>query len=413
LKCQFAAQLGLCRTAQRAGAELICLLLSVSKGEGQVKFKSFAIFLIIGSAAVTPAVAQQPNAQLQALDDALPGTLINDPSKLDWPIFGPGVTSKVVKSPDIPGGGGAIQITSPKVAAHIYDIGANAPITAAVKSGQRIVIAFYARTVSAETPSGKGKLGLRVQQNAAPYPGFGDTVLDIGTDWQLYEVRATSNIDIAKGLAVVNFQFSGAKQSIQIGQTIIVEGADSIKTVSKTAAAIPTGPLPLMLPQLEGKGKLINDPAVQKNWAFYGSGLSQKEVPAKTLPTGSAIAVNVGTVGKNVYDAGASIPFDEAVVEGDVLTVAFMARTLSADTENGAGKVALRVQRNVPPYPGFGDNTLAIGPNWKLYQLRTQARQDIPKGEGAVSLQLAGARQELEFGPLYVFNAGPPAPAAN
>jgi hypothetical protein len=400
--------------ATQALVEILkCLWKIRNRGEEQVLFRSFASLLVTSLAVTTPVVAEQPNAALQALDDALPGTLINDPSKLDWAIFGPGVSSKAVKGADIPVGGGALQITSPKAAAHIYDIGANAPITAAIKSGQKIVVAFYARTISADTQNSKGKLGLRIQQNAAPYPGFGDKVLDIGSDWQLYEVRAISNIDVAKGLAVVNFQFSGAKQTLQIGQTIIVEGADSINTVSKTVAAAPTAPLPLMLPQLSGKGKLINDPAAQKSWAFYGSGLTQKEVPAKSLPTGSALSVNIATLGKNIYDVGASIPINEALAEGDVLTVAFMARTLSADTENGAGKVALRVQRNVAPYPGFGDNTLAIGPNWKLYQLRTQARQDIPKGEAAVSLQLAGARQELEFGPLYVFNAGPPTPAAN
>lgn len=366
------------------------------------------LFLLFSSGFPVSAVAQQPTAELQALDDALPGTLINDPSKLDWAIFGPGVSTKAVRGSDIPGGGGAMQITSPKAAPNIYDIGANAPISAPIRSGQRIVVAFYARAISAETPDGKGKIGLRIQQNAAPYPGFGDTVLDIGRDWKLYEVQATSNIAIAKGLAVVGFQLSGAKQVIQIGQTIVVEGAESLTSSVKTTTTA-AGALPLMLPQLEGKGTLINDPANKQGWAFYGKGLTHKSVPAKTMPNGSALAINVSTTAPNAYDAGAIVPIDGAVTEGDVLTVAFLARTLAADTENGAGKISLRVQRNSAPYPGFGDNMMAIGPNWKLYQLRTQAKNDIPKGEGTISLQLAGAKQEIEIGPLYVLNAGPPA----
>lgn len=40
----------------------------------------------------TNALADQPTAELQALDDALPGTLINDPTRLDWQIFGAGQT---------------------------------------------------------------------------------------------------------------------------------------------------------------------------------------------------------------------------------------------------------------------------------------------------------------------------------
>ena len=42
--------------------------------------------------------------ELQALDDSLPGTLINDPSALNWSTFGTIMKSKIVKSAEIPGG---------------------------------------------------------------------------------------------------------------------------------------------------------------------------------------------------------------------------------------------------------------------------------------------------------------------
>jgi hypothetical protein len=375
-----------------------------------MKFRSNLIAASCLLAASNGVVAQQPNAQLQALDDALPGVLINDPSKLDWAIFGPGVSSKPIKDKNIPGGGGALQITSPSKAANMYDIGANAPITAAIKSNQKLVVAFYARTISADTPDGKAKIGVRFQQNAAPYPGFGDAVLNIGPEWNLYEVKATSNIAIAKGLAVLNFQLSGAKQTIQIGQTIIVEGADSIKTITKTSAASPAAANPMMMPNLEGKGRIINQPENQQSWTAYGPGMTRAIVPAKGMPGGSASAINVSAQGKNVYDAGINVPVPEALTEGDVITIAFVARTMSAETETGAGKVALRVQHNKPPYNGFGDNVINIGPNWKSYQLRTQARMDIPAGEAVVALHVAGAKQSIEIGPVYVLNAGPPPP---
>jgi hypothetical protein len=377
-----------------------------------MRFKFLTIAMATSILASAQASAEKPNAQLQALDDALPGTLINDPSKLDWPIFGPGVESKPVKDASIPGGGGALQITSPTAAKNIYDIGANAPIRTEIKPGQKIVVAFYARTIKAETPDGYGKIGLRIQQNAAPYPGFGDKVLSIGPEWKLYEVSATSNIAIAKGLAVTNFQLSGAKQTVQIGQTIIVEGADSIKTVTRSVTpAAKSEASSLMMPKLEGKGTVINQPENQQIWQAYGKGLSTAMIPAKGMPGGNAMAINVASTGTNVYDAGINIPVTQAVAEGDVLTITFVARTMSAETETGAGKIALRVQHNKPPYNGFGDNMLAIGPNWKIYQLRTQAKMDIPAGEAVVALHVAGAKQSLEVGPVYVLNAGPP-PAA-
>jgi hypothetical protein len=361
---------------------------------------AFMACMVINGAAI----AQQPTAELQALDDALPGTLINDPSRLDWDVFGPGQAHKPVKGADTPGGGAALQVTVPKAASTLYEIGTNAPITAAIKPGQQLVVAFYARTVKAATPDGKGRIGVRFQQNAAPYPGFGDTTLIISNTWELYEVRATADKGIAKGLAVVGFQLSGAKQTIEIGQTIVVEGAASIKS----RATMVSNPAPIMLPQLEGKGRLINNPSSQQ-WDVYGSGETHKVVPAKGMPLGAATQFTISGAGKNAYDIGTNVPITEAVAQGDVLTVAFLARTISADTPNGAGKIGLRVQRNVAPYPGFGDNMLAIGPNWKLYQVRTQAKIDLPTGQGVVALQLAGAKQTVEIGPAYVLNAGPPA----
>jgi hypothetical protein len=360
--------------------------------------------LVSGQARAQQTGAQQPTPELQALDDALPGTLINDPSRMDWDVFGPGQSHKPVKGADIPGGGAALQVTVPKAGQTLYEIGSNAPITAAILPGQQIVVAFYARTIKAATPDGKGIIGVRFQQNAAPYPGFGDTTLAIGPTWDLYEVRATANKGIAKGLAVVGFQLSGAKQTIEIGQAIVVEGAASIKSRATTISA----PAPIMLPQLQGKGKLINDPASQA-WAFYGTGGTPKPVSAKGMPGGSALQFTVQAAAAKAYESGANVPIGEAVAQGDVLTVAFLARTLSAATPDGIGKITVRVQQNkAPDYPGFGENTMAVGPNWKLYQMRTQAKIDVPKGQGAIALQLAGAKQSLEIGPVYVLNAGPP-----
>ena len=145
-------------------------------------FLTLAVFL---SVPVT-ALADQPTAELQALDDALPGKLINDPTRLDWPIFGVGQTNKPIKGEEIPGGKAATQITIAKAGATLFEVGANAPIKTGIKSGTDVVVAFYARTVSADTTDGMGRIGLRFQQNVAPYSGFGDTTLIIEKEWKLY-----------------------------------------------------------------------------------------------------------------------------------------------------------------------------------------------------------------------------------
>jgi hypothetical protein len=362
--------------------------------------------------ASTTAMAAAPRSpELQALDDALPGTLINDPSQLDLSVYGAGVTSKSVKDASIPGGGAAMQIVVPNAGKTHYEIGANSALDRPIKKGQKILVAFYARTIKADTPDGKGKIHIRFQQNTAPYTGFADSAFDVGSEWTLLEAKGVSNTDGAAGAINVGFMLSAAKQTLEIGQVIVVEGADSIRTVTKTAAPAPgANANTLMMPNLTGKGKVINQAENLQLWQSYGEGLSQSLVPAKNMPGGSAAAINVSSLGKNVFDAGVNIPIAEALAQGDVLTIAFVARTISAETDTGAGKVAIRVQHNKPPYNGFADNVLNIGPNWKVYQLRTQAKIDVPAGEAVVALHVAGAKQSLEMGPVYVVNAGPPAP---
>jgi hypothetical protein len=352
--------------------------------------------------APAPAFADQPTAELQALDDALPGTLINDPTRLDWQIFGATQTNKPVKGEDIPGGKAAIQFTIANAGAALYEAGANAPISTSVKSGTDIVVAFYARAVSAETSDGRGRIGVRFQLNIAPYSGFGDTTLILEKEWKLYEVAAKANQSIPKGQAVVAFQLAGAKQVIEIGQTIVVSGATSLTTKSvKTVQSATTD----LLPQLQGKGRLINNPA-NKDWPVYGAGADHMTIPSPNIPGtgGTALLVKSLAATAQPYDIGASVAITEEINEDDILLIGVLARTAPGGTADGTSKLGIRVQLNEAPYDGFGDNVLTLGPTWKLLQLKTQATANIAAGKGAVALHFGAAAQAIEVGQIFVLN---------
>lgn len=352
-------------------------------------------------AASTPSSAAGRSPALQALDDALPGNLINDPGNLDWPVFGPGATSKPVKTPEAPGGG-ALQIKTARRGAQIYEVGANAPISAAIKAGQRITVAFYARTIKAETPDEQGVIGVRVQQNIAPYGGFADTTLKIGAEWKLYEVTALADRDIPAGEAVVGFQLAGAKQTIEIGQTIVVEGAASI---AGAPAAVATAALPT---QLAGKGTLVSDATSFDKWAVYGPGLTSKAGPASGVPGGKALTLTNPAKTAQVHDVGVLVPINAPIAEGDIMIVGVLARATASESADGVARIGLRLQQNAEPYDGFADNTLPIGPTWKLIQLKTQAQIDIAQGQGVVALHFGGARHTVEIAGIYVLNGVAP-----
>ncbi len=368
-----------------------------------------AIGLADPTAAPAPAAASpapqstQPTPELQALDDSLPGTLINDPAALNWSTFGAIMKAKIVKSADIPGGGAAMQFTLQSLGIAPYDAGANVPIRTALSAKGEYVAAFWARTIKSDAPDGKGRVAVRFQQNVAPYAGFGDTQLTIGSGWQLYEVPATADRDIVKGQAVLGLQLAGARQTIEIGQTIIVEGAKSIRQL----AAAPPAADPQLPPQLVGKGELLNDPA-NRDWALFGDKQTTKTTETNVYGR-VATLMTVSAAGTNAYDAGAAIPIKSAIAADDRLRIAILARTISASTPDGQGKLSIRVQRNAAPYEGFADNMLTIGPNWRLYQIGTTATLTLPAGSGSVALQTAGAAQAIEVGPIYVLREAGPA----
>jgi endoglucanase len=366
------------------------------------KDKAMHISALLIAAAASAAIpagasAKQPTPELQALDDATPGTLINDPSRLDWDVYGKDQSSKAIKSSSIPGGGAAIQINVAHPGATVYEVGTNAPITAAIAKSSDVTIAFWARTTSTSASDGKGRVGVRFQQNAAPYPGFGDTTLLIGSEWTQYEVTARANRDIPQGQAVVAFQLAGGKQVIEIGQAIIVSGARSI--LAKPLA----GPTIELHPKLVGLGKVITDYGTQ-SWPVYGSGETHKFVFAKEVPGGKAVQFTVSAIGKKPFDTGITVPVREKISEGDTLTLALLARAVSAETPDGKGALGVRIQQQTAPYPGFADHQLLIGSNWGIYQIKTTANMTIEAGKGAVGVHLAGATQVIEIGQIYLIN---------
>lgn len=370
-----------------------------SRRDGAARMKR-ALFAAVALASLAPAHAQesQPTPELQALDDALPGTLINDPSRMDWSFYGAEQKTKNVQDPSIPGGGAAVRVEVPRAGANIYDSGANVPIRRGIAVGRDVTVAFYARTVKSEAPGGKGKIGVRFQQNAAPYAGFGDTVLDIGSEWALYEVAARSDKALPTGQTVVGLQLAGARQTIEIGQVIVVDGATSIRTTKRVETA--AAPDPELPPQLKDKGRMLNDPA-NRDWGFHGAGQTTKATVTNVYGRVGTL-FSVATAGAASYASGASIPLNEEIKDGDVLLVAVLARTLSAATADGQGLLTVRIQKNAAPYDGFLDKQVQVGPNWRLYQFRTQAGLDIAKGAAQLSIHTGGARQEIEIGSVYV-----------
>ncbi|WP_379920685.1 hypothetical protein [Erythrobacter sp. R86502] len=352
-----------------------------------------------------PAWAELP-PELAAFDEQVPGDLINDPTRIDWASYGTGYESSGRQAADIPGGGAARVFDIKAKGANAYDVAANVPLLSEIKSGDEVTVGFYARVVSTERSDGKGVIGVRFQENAAPYGGFGDTNVLIGSDWEWHEVTARADKRIRKADAIVALQLAGAKQSIEIGQAIVVKGSPTIVAKSAVAAA-PASSLKdaasIEMPDaLRTAGQLINDP-IDRSWASGGIGGTWQAIDVPEIWLQKATRFTTPQVGANRWDLTSAIPILPDVKEGDTLMVAVVARTVSAQTEDGKGMIYARIQGTIPPYEGFGDKVFKIGDRWQMVNLPFTATRGFGAGDATVTLHFAGAAQEVEVGPVYVF----------
>jgi hypothetical protein len=365
---------------------------------------------IAACALVAPAagLAQEPGPDLKALDAMLPGTLVNDPTGLDWPTQGADLKRRNISDPAIPGGGAALQFEVRKAAEQAWAAQALVPLTANVKRGEAMTIGFWARTLEARTDDGRGRVGVRFQQNSDPWPGFGEKTLSIGPDWGWYEASAPATIDIAQPQAVVTLQLGDVRQTVQIGQVIVVAGATAIvgaqsgKSAAQAAFASLAALTELPTPLRDEKGKLIIRPD-RRDWSHVGPAEAIQPRDERAIWLGKATRFTASAKGANRWDLSTAIPLDEGIEAGDKLLIAIAARAESAATDDGQALLGVRIQSSEPPHTGFVDALVKLSPEWRLVRIRTTATESIPASKATIALHFAEAAQAIDIGPVYVF----------
>jgi hypothetical protein len=371
-----------------------------------VTFRKFAIAMASGLIAATltpqPAMAQEPTA-LAALEQQLPGTLVNNPSRIDWESYGADMEARAIVDKTIPGGGAARQFRVKQATEFIYTAGTLIPLTKAVNRGDQVTVGFYARTLEAKTDNGKGVIRVRFQQNADPFPGYGEKTLEIGNEWEWYEVTAEAEFKLRKRDGIVAIQFGRTRQTIEIGQAIIVSGANKIAG-DQPVIATATADLPdLEMPEgLEKTGALINNPS-QAAWKFGGSTGTWANRDETSIWMAKATRFKVDDAASSLTDLSATVPIEQPIEEGDELEIAIMARTINASTANGKAVAATRIQGTQAPFDSFAANRFTVGPKWQMIRISTKAPRAYPIGDAELQLYFAGSQQEVDLGPVYIF----------
>lgn len=153
-------------------------------------------------------------------------------------------------------------------------------------------------------------------------------------------------------------------------------------------------------------GKLINNPYDIK-WRTDGSDKKEAVVKSEGAPGGMAYKVTVKKKKKNHWDTATRIPMTEAIAKGDVILLSYWARAAKTQKGKETGDITVAIQRNIEPYDSVFEERVALGKDWKLYNVAGKANRDYAADKTNINFNLARAKQTIEFGQFYVMNLGP------
>ncbi|MEL7296407.1 MAG: glycoside hydrolase family 5 protein [Pseudomonadota bacterium] len=146
-------------------------------------------------------------------------------------------------------------------------------------------------------------------------------------------------------------------------------------------------------------GELMMSPFPEQ-LTHYGA-VKIKRRKDDSVPGGMAIEAKLSRVGNNPWDAGLSGPLTVALNNGDTLVLAYWARVMKGDgVISNAG-----LQMNAAPYtPLSALQPATLTDEWQRFTVTAIADRDYAAGEAGYTFQLAGAKQTVQFGPVFVLN---------
>ena len=151
--------------------------------------------------------------------------------------------------------------------------------------------------------------------------------------------------------------------------------------------------------------KAINAPSVN-SWSTYGERQRSGVIRSQGVLGERAFRVRVGR-GENPWSVGAKASITGQINQGNVILLAYWARVEEPPEGEQTGVISsARVELAASPYTEVFSAPARVTSEWKMYYASGVANRAFAPGEASVSLHLAGARQVIDLGPVFVLNFG-------
>jgi hypothetical protein len=141
-------------------------------------------------------------------------------------------------------------------------------------------------------------------------------------------------------------------------------------------------------------------------WSFYGANYKAKAVKSPGVPYDEAVQVRVSAKAKNAYETAAYSVTTKPVAAGTTLAIAVYLRAPAA-AEGQTIPLPIQVSEANAPYAAIASDTAQVGPQWKLFYASGKPAKAYAAGEVRALVHLAGDKQLVELGPVFLVDLGP------
>jgi len=180
--------------------------------------KKLALAIALGLFAAAPAFSEIIDP-LQS--ETLIKKAINEPGTA-YTFYGGGMTQKQMKDPDVPGGV-FVRVDVSKKGDHPWDVGGGYPIPKAIKTGDVIFFAIYARAPNLKDGETASLPQMGVCQDGSPYTPIAIGDHKITNQWGVYYVSGKATSAWHRGEAHVALQLAADKQVIDLGPVFVLD----------------------------------------------------------------------------------------------------------------------------------------------------------------------------------------------
>lgn len=170
--------------------------------------------------AIVAAVAAAVPGTAQTADD-FAAKVINNPLPGNLTVFGLPSPPPVVRVKEAEGGK-VLRVKIPGADPEPWKISLSSTATQPVRKGDRVVLAFYARTFGMAAGEKARIANASIQLASAPYTGVFGNPIEVGDQFEFHQVAGKADRDYAAGELGASLQLATGKQTIDFGPLFIL-----------------------------------------------------------------------------------------------------------------------------------------------------------------------------------------------